>query len=254
MKKIGIVKEIWRYPVSSLGGERCRRAQVNGSGICGDRQYALFDAFSGAVAAPEKDSRWRPALFLSSRICDNDITQICFPDGRRMDVNEPGLLPYLRDHFGFDVAVGQYGEPTAQNVSLPQVSNRYDLAPLHLLTTASLCEIVKTAPESAKDPRRFRPNILIETDCEASFAETDWLGAKLSIGPTTLNVSEPTKRCGMTFIGQPGLEEEPEILRNIVRKNRRTLGVYCDVMISGSIELGAAVNLQIQSLNERPIN
>ena len=42
----------------------------------------------------------------------------------------------------------------------------------------------------------------------------------------------------MTLIAQPGLEEQPEILRTILRHNRRNLGIYCTVTVDGAISIG----------------
>ncbi len=37
MDRIGTVKELWRYPVKSMGGERLEEALVTPAGIAGDR-------------------------------------------------------------------------------------------------------------------------------------------------------------------------------------------------------------------------
>jgi len=34
------VVELWRYPVKSMGGERCTKVDVDERGIIGDRSYA----------------------------------------------------------------------------------------------------------------------------------------------------------------------------------------------------------------------
>ncbi|QXC52644.1 MOSC N-terminal beta barrel domain-containing protein (plasmid) [Agrobacterium salinitolerans] len=54
MPAFGKIVEIWRYPVSSLGGEICHEADISLNGITGDRRFGLFDPVSGVVAAPEK--------------------------------------------------------------------------------------------------------------------------------------------------------------------------------------------------------
>jgi uncharacterized protein YcbX len=42
----------------------------------------------------------------------------------------------------------------------------------------------------------------------------------------------------MTLIAQPGVEEKPEILRNILRHNQRNLGVYCNIEMPGLVRVG----------------
>ncbi|MEB2846779.1 MOSC domain-containing protein [Rhizobiales bacterium RZME27] len=240
MIPIGRILEIWRYPVSSLGGEMCDAAIVESNGLHGDRQYALFDPSSGSVASPEKEPRWRPALFLNSAL-DADGPRIGFPDGSWYRLTDLDLLPMLSSHFGFDVVVGRYRDGDERTALLPRVNNRYDVASIHLITTASLNELERKATGTAIDRRRFRPNVLVEVEHEDGFAETAWLGDTLHIDRAVGKVTEPTKRCGMTFIPQPGLDEQAEILRTIVRHNKRSLGIYCEVMKPGRIELGASV-------------
>jgi uncharacterized protein len=241
MDTIGTIKEIWRYPVSSLGGELCNEAVVGSDGIQGDRQYALFDIVSGSVAAPEKEPRWRPALFLKS-VIDADGVKIGFPDGLWLCLTDPQLPPMLSKHFGFDVAVGRYAEADARTASLPRVSNRYCLAPIHLMTTASLKELERLVSSAKIDRRRFRPNIVVEGKMEAGFAEMRWIGETMKFGELVCKVSEPAKRCGMTLVAQPGLDEEAEILRTIIRHASRSLGVYCEVVKPGRVHAGATVS------------
>ena len=44
----------------------------------------------------------------------------------------------------------------------------------------------------------------------------------------------------MTFLSQPDLEEDPDILRTITLHNKRSFGVYCSVDIQGTIKVGDA--------------
>lgn len=241
METIGTVKEIWRYPVSSLGGEICSEAIVDQGGVEGDRQYALFDPESGSVAAPEKEPRWRPALFLNSAT-DEDGPKIGFPDGSWLHLEDPDLRGRLGRHFGFDVAVGRYGETDVRTTSLPQVNNRYIVTPIHLVTTASLQELETIVPTAQIDRRRFRPNILVEVESKRGFAETHWIGETVHLGDLVTKIMEPAKRCGMTLVAQPGLDEQAEILRSIVRHAGRSLGVYGEIIEPAQVCVGASVS------------
>lgn len=231
----GRVTALWRYPVSSIGGERLEIAEIDQFGVTGDRLYGLFDGESGQVAAPEKETRWRPALFLSSRIGSSGQVELRFPDDDWIIVSDTSLGGRLTAHFGFEVGIGRYGDHSAG--SEPKVSPRYVASPLHIVTTASIRTLEQMTGESSVDPRRFRPNILIETSGEA-FPEKAWLGRGLQFGSVHSRVVKETKRCGMTLIAQPGVEEKPEILRGILRHNQRNLGVYCNIEMSGVIRIG----------------
>jgi hypothetical protein len=58
MQIIGTVKEIWRYPVKSMAGERMQRANVGALGIAGDRGWAIRDEKAGEI----RNARKLPAL------------------------------------------------------------------------------------------------------------------------------------------------------------------------------------------------
>ena len=232
---LGTVREVWRYPVSSLAGERLRSIDFDRDGVIGDRRYAVVDAATGQPAAPEKEPRWRAALFLSSRTHDGQV-EIGFPDKCWISLDHPDLLPRLRLHFGFDVAVHPYAVNGGCDTGV--AVNRYTPSPLHLLTTASMEQLSALAQVEDVESRRFRPTVLLECSDGSGFIEESWIGQPLSIGAVSVHVTEATKRCGMTLIPQPGLTEAPEILRTILRRNRRNLGVYCSINKAGTISAG----------------
>ena len=83
MRKIGRVREVWRYPVSSLGGEMLASITVSPEGIAGDRRFALFDPETGLAAAPEKETRWRPALFITASQSPIGLPVLRFADAHQ---------------------------------------------------------------------------------------------------------------------------------------------------------------------------
>jgi uncharacterized protein len=240
LRLAGRIIEIWRYPVSSLGGEVISRVNACPEGVEGDRQYGLIDAATGAPAVPEKDARWRKALYLAAAYADCEFPIISFPDGRRCSLNDGSLNSLLSDYFGFATAIAAY-EHTERRSGFPLTHFRHRHFPLHLLTTASLEYLAVLRKANVIDSRRFRPTVLIEVDKDAGFVESGWIGRLMRLGSIELKAEENTKRCGVTFISQPGLEEDPEILRYILRNNKRNLGIYCSIDASGTIELGDEV-------------
>jgi MOSC domain-containing protein len=54
MERVGTVKEIWRYPVKSMAGERLARSSVGTLGIPADRGWALRDEKAGEVRGAKK--------------------------------------------------------------------------------------------------------------------------------------------------------------------------------------------------------
>lgn len=241
MQSVGIIEEIWRYPVSSIGGEPLTSAELHTGGIPFDRQWALVDPETGKPASPERDLQWRPALFLKARV-QEAMTEIGFPDGQWLRSGATNVGARLFEHFGFSVELRPYALE-AQNVDNPiTAENRYMPSPVHLLTTTSMDTLAATGLADVES-RRFRPTILVRSDGEG-FLEGDWIGESVRIGAVGLSVREEAKRCGMTMIAQPGLSENPDILRTIVRQNRRNLGIYCDVVRLGSIRIGDSVYIE----------
>ena len=59
---VGTVREIWRYPVKSMGGERLDACAVSANGLAGDRGWALRDEASGEIRGGKQ---W-PALMQCS--------------------------------------------------------------------------------------------------------------------------------------------------------------------------------------------
>ena len=56
-RQIGVVKDLFRYPVKSMQGERLNAVEIHEQGVIGDRAYALREA-NGRVMTAKK---W-PAL------------------------------------------------------------------------------------------------------------------------------------------------------------------------------------------------
>jgi uncharacterized protein YcbX len=71
---------------------------------------------------------------------------------------------------------------TVTDVDLPE-GTFFDLAVVHLLTTATLDRLRELYPEGRLEVRRFRPNIVVATGPEEQgFVENDWIGRTISIG------------------------------------------------------------------------
>ena len=118
----------------------------------------------------------------------------------------------------------------------------FDALPIHLLTTASLRALGRENPAAAFDPRRFRPNFLIEPASETdALVEVAWCGEALRLGGATVKVEMGTPRCSMTTQPQGDLPKDPTVLRTIVRHADQNVGVYASVLRPGRVGVGDAV-------------
>ena len=237
---LGAVSQLWRYPASSLAGERLDAISVGTTTVDGDRLFGLVDA-DGEIARPDREVRWHKAPLLRTRLTEDRRLEVAVPGGEWLPAPDPQSDRAISAFLGFETSIRPFGAGTAaRDYAGPLTEARYTKAPIHLLTTASLARLKALHPEGAPDPRRFRPNIVVDmAPVEGSFPETEWIGRKLAVGDLLLTVSEPCRRCGFTIIAQDGFDNDPGILRNVVRHNAHNLGVYCTVDRPARIEIGA---------------
>ena len=108
----------------------------------------------------------------------------------------------------------------------------FDAFPLLLAIPRSIDSLALAAPESQLDVRRFRPNVLIDTDRPGRFPEQDWIGRRIRIGQA---IQSTRIRCVMTTHGFDDLPKDSRIMRTLVREAEGNLGVYATVTEPGSI-------------------
>jgi uncharacterized protein YcbX len=121
--------------------------------------------------------------------------------------------------------------------------SRYvDAAALLVLTTASLGAARALHPTGVWEPRRFRPNLLVDGAGEG-WAEDGWLGHAVQVGTATLAPDEGCIRCTMVTREQPGIEADREIFRVLARHHGARFGMWCSVTRPGQVALGEAVTL-----------
>jgi uncharacterized protein len=121
----------------------------------------------------------------------------------------------------------------------------FDLATIHVLTTATIDRLRALYPEGRFEVRRFRPNIVVDTGPDQTgFVENDWVGHTLAIGDAVrLRITERCPRCVMTTLPQGDLPKDSGILRTAVQHNEANVGVYAEVLSPGVIRRGARVAL-----------
>jgi hypothetical protein len=128
----------------------------------------------------------------------------------------------------------------------------FDLSPLHLVTTATLEHLESLYPEGRFDPRRYRPNALLEVDGEG-FVENDWPAHTVTLGGVQAGIDLVTMRCVMTTLAQPDLPADRRLLQTIAQHNRVEIpglghwacaGVYAHVARPGVVRVGDPVVLE----------
>ncbi len=103
MARLGTVRELWRYPVKSMGGERLEHATLGAMGIPGDRGWAVRDEAAGEIRGGKK----LPQLMLCSarylREPDGGAVppaEITLPDGGIVASDDPAVAQQLSTLLG----------------------------------------------------------------------------------------------------------------------------------------------------------
>jgi uncharacterized protein len=278
---LGTIVSLWRYPVKSMMGEELNAAEVTKGGLLGDRAYALVDSSDGKVASAKNPRKWPQLFNFRAALADAPRTgvkvppvRITLPDGTIVNSEQPDLhqifskvlkrevtldtiahghqdvvesaLPNVRtaaaEEYWPDIE-GLEHRDTVTDFGLPE-GTFFDCAVVHLLTTATLDRLRVLYPQGRFEVRRFRPNIVVETD-EKDFVENAWIGQILAIGDAVrLSITGPCPRCVMTTLPQGDLPKDTGILRTAAQHNRANVGVYASVLQGGQVRRGDSVRLE----------
>jgi MOSC domain-containing protein len=260
---LGSLASLHRYPVKSMMGEALNAAQVTERGLFGDRPYALCDAETGKVVSAKNPRKW-PNLFeyRAAYTTPPEVrsavppVRVTLPDGSFAVSSSPDFAPALSSALGRAVTLIATPPRAAQLEEywpdMEELSNRdivtdeamppgtfFDLAILHLLTTGTLDRLRELNPRSRFEPRRFRPNLIVDTGDQKGFVENDWIGKTIAIGPEVrIEVTGPCPRCVMTTLAQADLPKDPGVLKTAAQHNEVRIGVYANVVKTGTIRIG----------------
>ena len=282
-QRIGVVRELWRYPVKSMGGESIASCELGSLGIPADRGWALRDEDAGEIRGAKK----LPALLrcqarYRTEPMGDDVPQadIVLPDGTATATDDPDVERKLSALVGRRVTLHPRRPPDDRahyrrglpddpdmETELRQIFGRTPDEPLPDLSVlppelfeftsppgtyfdVTPIHLLTTASLAALgaaerfDRRRFRPNVFVETDPSTTgLVEAGWAGRTIGIGAAALRGEIPTMRCVMVTLPQPGLDKDPGVLRSVVRDAGQNLGLYAAVSAAGTIAVGDPVVL-----------
>jgi uncharacterized protein YcbX len=206
------VKELWRYPVKSMAGERVKRAQLTVTGFTEDRKVLVVGP-NGRMITSRTHHR---LLGLKGTIGSDGIPLI---SGRRWD--SPEALALVRSAAGPEAQVVYYEGP-----------ERFDILPLLVATAIA---------HMGFDGRRLRPNIVVGG--VVGLVEREWPGRRLKIGETIIEAAQLRGRCVMTTYDPDTLVQDRGVLRSIVNELDGTMALDCSVVEGGVIREGDPVTL-----------
>ncbi|SDK35083.1 MOSC domain-containing protein [Nonomuraea jiangxiensis] len=276
---MGTVRALHRYPVKSMLGERLTSAAITERGLGGDRVAAVLDE-TGAVGSAKHPRKWGRLLACRGSLTGGGTVEVELPDGTVQRAGDPDLDKRLTELLGRRVflsdtppgeggtlerAVPEYpggvadsvretasADATGALITSGQVApgTFFDFGALHLVTTSTLDRLRAAHPAGDFDPRRFRPNLVIDTPGEPGFVEDTWIGSDLRVGEAVLRPVLPTPRCVVPTFAHDDLPPDPGIMRTVAREHRvpvldlgrlSCVGVYLEVVTPGTVRAGDPV-------------
>ncbi|MDX1496251.1 MAG: MOSC N-terminal beta barrel domain-containing protein [Salinisphaeraceae bacterium] len=144
--QVGTIKEIWRFPVKSMFGERVSAAQIESAGFADDRTWAIRDDETNEIATGRRIPK---LMMLKARYLSEPSTgfgpaaqsrvEVEFPDGRRINSDDPYASAILSMFLG-------------KRVTLIQRPAARDKKPYRLTQPMSPSEIRYVLGMKADDP------------------------------------------------------------------------------------------------------
>jgi uncharacterized protein YcbX len=224
---VGRVAGLARYPVKSLQGQALDAVEVDGSGLRGDRTWAVYTA-DGGIGSGKTTRRFRRIdglLDHSAALDDGPAPTITLSSGSRHRCGEPGTDAALSAALGRSITLRRQTDV-----------RHHDESPLHVVTTASLRHLERLVG-GAVDVRRLRANVVLEIEGDG-FVEDEWTGRDLRLGGVVLTLGPGMPRCVMVDAAQPGVPASPRVLTTLGRVNETCLGLQAAVRSGGVVRLG----------------
>lgn len=256
---VGKVGHAWIYPVKSLQGIRTDRLVLEPAGVLGDRRWGIVDEASGKVLSAKREP-----LLLEATV-NAEGTVLTLANGSAMATDDPAIHDALSAWLGRPVVLRSCGtsaglsyqmtfdppDDSAEVFDIPVPAGTFvDLAPVHLVTSATLAGCAAARPDLDFDVRRFRPNLVLDLPVQP-FAEDSWAGTLIRVGEAELRITQPTVRCAMPLRAQPAnpsgglaLARQPDLHTALNELNpvfANHLGVYADVVTPGVVRIGDGV-------------
>ena len=269
MPEPGTVVALRRYPVKSMLGEDLTAVQLTPTGLEGDRFAAVIDLRTGIVATAKHPRLWRGLLAFASE-WNGGLPRITLPGGGSVAVADDQAGPLLSGLLHRDVrlatvcpdqatigrpspedviAAGDDADVSYETLEIGQGTtgtNFVDFAPVHLFSTATLAHV-------GEELIRYRPNLVLDLPGTEPFAENDWIGRTVAVGPAVLRIMIPTPRCAVPTLAHGDQPRRTSAVRTLLKHNRVTppgfdraqpcLGAYAQVQTPGFLSLGDPASL-----------
>ncbi len=271
-RMIGKVSALARYPVKSMLGEQPAELDFTERGAVGDRAYTLRELVTRQIASAKKFPRlfeFRASYDSAPAPERTAPVTIELPGGRMIHAEDADASELISAALGRKVSLERAAsasrelaglDPETISGDLPiekvfpgltaatmpayfalRKESFFDSAVMHVIASGTLRHMAKlAAPGSVFDPRRFRPNIFVDTgERDDAFIEDEWIGGTLEVGDGVRIVAmQPALRCVMTTHPQQDLARDYTILRTAAFHHRANVGVFASIGAAGRVRVG----------------
>ena len=259
MSIVGKVDSVWRYPVKSMRGEELEEAFAGYPGVYGDRLFAFQSSASpkGFPYFTAREQRrllqYRPRFRYPDKAArpvnlteadkmgagplSADISELMIdvetPEGKTLAIDDPVLIKMLRS----DV------DEKHQLTLMRSHRAMTDCRPVSIFSLQSARQLEEETGVPI-DKRRFRANVYVDLTSGGGFAENDFVGRSLRIGPkVVVRILERDARCMMITLDPDTGEKSPAILKQVAQAHDGMAGVYGAVMVEGTLHKGDLIEL-----------
>lgn len=196
MTVLAKVNALWVFPVKSLSGSQVAASEIRAGGLAGDRSWAVLGE-DGTTLTAKTEPRLREAV--ASLV------------GAELRVEVPGAPAGLGEQAAAEALSAWLG----RSVRLERRGDAgfADVAPVHLVSTASIDDAAHAEECDACDVAEPRANLVLDL-LPGATSELEWLGRTIIAGASTLTVVKLPKHC---------------------------LGAYADVVGTGVVSVGDEV-------------
>ena len=237
MNKIGTIHAIWIYPVKSMRGISVDAADMYWYGLMGDRRYAYVQSDNHSTF-PWLTGREVPNIvqyqpgFTNDNDRRNSDIAVTTPAGQTYPATSPDLHKEMATRLKKPIHLMQLNR------------GAFDAAPMSIvsLATAKRLEDVHGA---ALDYRRFRINIIIDSEDQTPYCEDSWIDSSLTFGNRDDSAAiwpfRPIQRCVMVNIDPDTAEKDPAVLKNVNKSRDNCVGVYAWPRQIGTLKVGDSI-------------
>jgi len=259
MSIVGKVESLWRYPVKSMRGEELDEAFAGFSGIYGDRLFAFKSSASPkgfpyfTAREQTKLLQYRPCFRYPDKAArpinlseaesmganpvsanpSELVVDVKTPDGRTLAIDDPALTTMVRADI----------DEKHQLTLMRSERAMTDCRPFSMFSLQSARQLAEETG-TPMDKRRFRANVYVDLTSAQGFAENDFVGRSLRIGPkAVVTILERDPRCMMITLDPDTGEKTPAILKKVAQAHDGMAGVYGAVIVEGMLHKGDSVEL-----------